>query len=177
MGTKNFSNIKLKSICQNIRLLLTDVDGVLTDGGRYYSNSGELFKKFHVRDGMGVNILLRNGIKTIIITKENSGIVKKWSKEMNVHKIFSGIKNKELLLPKICKSFSLEPSQIAYIGDDVNDIPLMDMVGLAICPHDCDEIAKNHANYICKLNGGNGAFREIANLIMKYRFPKTKSYY
>ena len=76
MRTQKFSNSKLKSTCQKIQLLITDVDGVLTDGGRYYSNSGETLKKFHVRDGMGVNILLRNGIKTIIITKENSKIVK-----------------------------------------------------------------------------------------------------
>tara|TARA_B100001540_G_C15812025_1_gene645051 strand:- start:2084 stop:2617 length:534 start_codon:yes stop_codon:yes gene_type:complete len=177
MRTQKFSNSKLKSTCQKIQLLITDVDGVLTDGGRYYSNSGETLKKFHVRDGMGVNILLRNGIKTIIITKENSKIVKIWSKEMNIHKTFSGIKNKESLLSKICKLYSVNPSQIAYIGDDVNDIPLMNMVGLAVSPNDCDEKTKSHANYLCKLNGGNGAFREVVNLIMKYRFPKTKSYY
>ena len=74
----------IKSKCKKIKLVLTDVDGVLTDGGRYYSEKGEIVKRFHVRDGMGINILLRNGIKTAIITKENSKIVKKWAKEMNI---------------------------------------------------------------------------------------------
>ena len=78
-----------------IKLILTDVDGVLTDGGRYFSENGEIFKKFHVRDGMAVNILLRNNIKTIIVTKESSKIVKKWGKEMNVDKIFSNSVKKE----------------------------------------------------------------------------------
>ena len=81
--------------CKPISLLVTDVDGVLTDGSRYYSEKKEVIKKFHVRDGMGVNLLLRNGIKTVIITKENSLIVKKWSEEMNVSKLVMRIKNKE----------------------------------------------------------------------------------
>ena len=85
-------NKSIKSKCKKIKLVLTDVDGVLTDGGRYYSEKGEIVKRFHVRDGMGINILLRNGIKTAIITKENSKIVKKWAKEMNVSKTYSGIK-------------------------------------------------------------------------------------
>ena len=71
--------------CKKIKLILTDVDGVLTDGGRYYSNKGEIIKKFHVLDGMGVNLLLRNKIKTAVISKENSPIVKKWAKDMNGH--------------------------------------------------------------------------------------------
>ena len=79
----------IRNRCKKIKIVLTDVDGVLTDGGRYYSEKGEVLKKFHVRDGMGVNILLRNGIKTVIITKENSKIVKKWAKDMNVTKVYS----------------------------------------------------------------------------------------
>ena len=81
----------IRNRCKKIKIVLTDVDGVLTDGGRYYSKKGEVLKKFHVRDGMGVNILLRNNIKTIIITKENSKVVKCWAKAMNVSKVFSGI--------------------------------------------------------------------------------------
>ena len=84
MKSKITSIIKNKS--KNIKIILTDVDGVLTDGGRYYSEKGEILKKFHVRDGMGVNILLRNGIKTIIVTKENSKITKKWAKRNECYK-------------------------------------------------------------------------------------------
>ena len=95
-------NSDLRKKCKRIKIILTDVDGVLTDGGRYYSDTGEVLKKFHVRDGMGINLLLKNGIKTIIVTKENSKITKKWAKDMNITKVISGSQNKENELSKIC---------------------------------------------------------------------------
>ena len=93
--------------CKKIKLVLTDVDGVLTDGGRYYSKDGEILKKFHVKDGMGVNILLRNNIKTIILTKEKSAITKKWAKDMNIFEVYSGLTKKELVLEKFVKNIKL----------------------------------------------------------------------
>ena len=153
------------------------MDGVLTDGGRYYSKSGEKLKKFHVRDGMAVNLLLRNGIKTVILTKERSEIVKKWSKDMNVSKIFMGINNKESLLPKICGVFDLRKEEIAFIGDDVNDIELMKKVGFSATPNDGVEIAQQTAKYICKQEGGKGAFRELVDLILSIKFPNKKNFY
>ena len=106
--------------CTKIKLILTDVDGVLTDGGRYFSENGEIFKKFHVRDGMAVNILLRNNIKTVIVTKESSKIVKKWGKEMNVNKIFSNSVKKESKLRTICTQYKLKPNQIASTSTTIN---------------------------------------------------------
>ena len=129
----------VKNKCKNIKIILTDVDGVLTDGGRYYSEKGEALKKFHVRDGMGINILLRNGIKTIIVTKENSKITKKWAKEMNITKVISNAIKKEDNLPKICKEFSVSKKEIAYIGDDVNDFNLLQIVGFSAVPNDANE--------------------------------------
>lgn len=167
----------LKLKCQKIRLVITDVDGVLTDGGRYYSSNGEVFKRFHVRDGMGVNLLLRNGVNTVIITKEISKIVNYWAKSMNVSKVYSGVKIKENELEKICKIYKLSPSNIAFIGDDVNDLELMKRVGLSVTPYDGIDQAKKVADYICKSSGGEGALREIADLILKEKFPhKTKWY-
>ena len=166
-----------KKDCKKIRLVITDVDGVLTDGGRYYSKSGEKLKKFHVRDGMAVNLLLRNGIKTIILTKERSEIVKKWSKDMNVSKIFMGIREKESLLPKICGIFDLQKEEIAFIGDDVNDIELMKKVGFSVTPNDGIKLAQQTAKYICKQEGGKGAFREFADLILFIKFPNQKNFY
>ena len=163
--------------CGKIKLVLTDVDGVLTDGGRYYSTSGEKLKKFHVRDGMGVNLLLRCDIKTVILTKERSEIVKKWSKDMNVSKIFVGINNKESLLPKICRIFDLRKEEIAFIGDDVNDIELMKKVGFSATPKDGIRLAQQTAKYICKQEGGKGAFREFADLILSTKFPNKKNFY
>ena len=126
---------------------------------------------------MGVNLLLRNNIKTVIITKEKSDIVKNWSDEMNISKLFMGIKNKEILLSKICDSFSVKSSEIAYIGDDVNDIELMKLIGLSVIPNDADFYTKKYANYICKTCGGRGAFRELANLILISKFPQKINLY
>ena len=167
----------IQTDCKKIRLVITDVDGVLTDGGRYYSKSGEKLKKFHVRDGMAVNLLLRNGIKTIILTKERSEIVKKWSKDMNVSKIFMGIREKESLLPKICGIFDLQKEEIAFIGDDVNDIELMKKVGFSVTPNDGIKLAQQTAKYICKQEGGKCAFRELADLILSIKFPNKKNFY
>ena len=163
--------------CKKIKIVLTDVDGVLTDGGRYYSDKGEILKKFHVRDGMGINILLRNGIKTIIVTKENSKITKKWAKDMNVTKVISGSLKKENELLKICKTFKLSPTQIAYVGDDVNDISLLKKVGFSATTNDADNMIKEHVDYVCTKDGGNGAFREISDMIFKEKFSSKKKLY
>ena len=168
-------NLRIK--CKNIKLVLTDVDGVLTDGGRYYSKKGEELKKFHVRDGMGVNLLLRNGIKTAIISKEKSSIVKSWAKEMNISVIYSGIIQKEKKLSEICKNFTLKKNEIAFIGDDVNDLELLRLVGFSAIPGDGIPNAKKIVDYVCYSEGGKGAFREIADLILSIQFPKKTKWY
>ena len=167
----------IKNKIKKIEIILTDVDGVLTDGGRYYSEKGEIIKKFHVRDGMGVNILLRNGIKTIIITKENSKIVKKWAKDMNITKVYSNAIQKELLVDQISKEFSIKSSEIAYIGDDVNDVKIAKKIGLSATPKDGIKIMAQNVNYVCKLGGGMGAFRELSDLILLKKFNKKVQWY
>lgn len=160
-----------------IKLILTDVDGVLTDGGRYYSINGENMKKFHTRDGMGVNLLLKNKIKTCILTKENSKIMRKWAKDMNVFHVYANAIHKEKFLPKICKKFSLNHCNIAYIGDDVNDVNMLKLVGFSACPHDGIQLVKKNVDYVCRQSGGNGAFREIADLVLQTQFPNKKNWY
>lgn len=153
------------SIAKKIKIVLTDVDGVLTDGGMYYSMDGDIMKKFHARDGMGVTLLRKNNIPTILVTKESTKMVQKWSKNMKA-KLFDGIICKEKILDKICKQYDVLPNEIAYIGDDVNDVNLLKLVGLAAVPKDGAQIAKKSCNYICKTNGGKGVFREVAELIL-----------
>jgi len=153
------------SIAKKIKVVLTDVDGVLTDGGMYYSMEGDIMKKFHARDGMGVTLLRKNNIPTILVTKERTKMVQKWSKKMKT-KLFDGIICKEKILDKICQQYDVSPNEIAYIGDDVNDVNLLKLVGLAAVPKDGTQIAKKSSNYICKTNGGNGVFREVAELIL-----------
>ena len=156
---------KIKEKCKKIKLVLSDVDGVLTDGGMFYSEHGEEIKKFNTRDGMGIELLKKNDIDTIFITKENSKISKSRAKKLNV-KIFLGIQNKEKKLKDISEMYKIEPQSIAYIGDDVNDLPIMKLIGFSATPNDGVSEIKKIADYICKNNGGNGAFREFADLII-----------
>ena len=115
----------IASKLKNVKILLTDVDGVLTDGGMYYSGSGDTMKKFHARDGMGISLLKKNGIPTVIVTKEKTQMVKKLAKKMPIAKLYDGIFKKEDVLEKVSKEFKVKPSEIAFIGDDVNDINLL----------------------------------------------------
>lgn len=170
-------NKKVLEKCKKIKLVLTDVDGVLTDGSRYFSKTGEPFKRFNNSDGMGVNVLLRNGIKTIIISKEKTPIVKKWSSAMNVAELRDGVLKKEEELDKICKQFKLKNDQIAYIGDDVNDIKLLEKVGFSCSPNDAIDQVLSIVDYVCKRDGGNGCFREFANMILISQYGEKINWY
>lgn len=152
--------------CSRIKLVLTDVDGVLTDGGMYYTVDGDIMKKFHVRDGMGVTLLRKNNIDTIIVTKEKTKMVKQWARKMKVKKLYDGIIQKEVILDKICKEYNISPQEIAYIADDVNDLELLKKVGFAVTPNDGIKQAKKICDYVCKSRSGEGAFRELADLIL-----------
>ena len=163
---------ELKKKCEKVKLVITDVDGVLTDGGMYYSDKGDIMKKFHARDGMGVTLLRKEKIPTIIITKEKTKIVKEWSKKMSIDYLYDGIQNKFSLLKKIIKKYNIQPENIAFIGDDVNDSELLKHVGLSASPSDGGLEAKKNSDYICKNNGGNCAFREFADLILTYKKSK-----
>ena len=162
-------NKKLNQKCKKIKLVVTDVDGVLTDGGMYYSEKGEIMKKFNAKDGMGVELLLQNNIKTILLTRENSTIVKKRGLKIKAASTIIGIQNKELYLKKICKKFRVSLKEIAYIGDDVNDIEISKLVGLSASPLDGVVRLKKNVDYVCRNKGGNGVFREFADLIIKSR--------
>ena len=157
-----------------IKIVLTDVDGVLTDGGMYYTKDGDIMKKFHARDGMGVTLLRKNNIPTIIVTKEKNKIIKNWAEKMNVKKLYDGIQKKEKILEKVCNEFSIKPSEVAFIGDDVNDLELLKIVGFSATPFDGHEIIKKNVDYSCKNNGGHTAFREIADLVL-IQLKKTVS--
>ena len=162
-------NPKLLKKFQDIKIVLTDVDGVLTDGGMYYSEKGEVLKKFNAKDGMGVEILLRSKVKTVLLTRENSNIVKKRGSKIKAAATYIGTFNKESQLQKICKKFQVLPAEIAYIGDDLNDLEIMKLVGFSAMPSDGIKDLRKIVDYVCKNNGGYGAFREIADLIVLSR--------
>ena len=163
--------------CKKIKLIITDVDGVLTDGGVYCNQNEEFLKKFNVKDGMGFQILresvcafLRNhGIKTVFLTSENSKFAKVRGKKVKADAVYINIPSKEKKLPDICKKFNLTPNQIAYIGDDVNDLEIMKKIGLSACPSDAVSDIKQKSDFICSLKGGEGVFREFSELILKHQ--------
>jgi len=167
----------LLSKIKKIEILLTDVDCVLTDCGMYYDKRGDSMKKFHTRDGMAVTLLRKKSIPTIIVTKEKTIIVRKWAKRMKVYKTYDGIVDKVSILSKICKTFNVKSEQVAYIGDDVNDLELLKSVGFSAVPNDAISEAKIIADYICKTNGGNGVLREIADLVISAKFGTRKKLY
>ena len=175
MNKKLWDNLMKK--CINIKILLTDVDGVLTDGGMYYSAHGDVMKKFNSKDGMGINILRKKNIPTVIVTKEKTVIVKKWARKMNVKKVYDGVLKKELVLEKICKFFKISEKEIAFIGDDVNDLELMKKVGFSVTPKDGNNAVKKIADYITKSGGGEGAVREITDLIIKAKYGEKEKLY
>lgn len=158
--------IGLQERCKKIKIVLTDVDGVLTDGGMYYSSKGDIMKKFHTRDGMGVTLLRKRSIPTILVTKEKTEMVRQWARKMKIKKLYDGVIQKDLILDKICKAFKVNAGEIAFIGDDANDIELLRKVGLSAVPNDAIKEAKEICHYICRAKGGYGAFREVADLIL-----------
>ena len=155
-----FKNLK------NIKILVTDVDCVLTDCGMYYTSEGDYMKKFHTRDGMGIALLRKCGISTIIVTKEKTKIVRNWAKKMKIDHVYDGIVDKEKILEKICKKYDITSSQVGYIGDDVNDLGLLKKVGFSATPNVGILDAQNIVDYVCKKKGGDGVLREVTDLIL-----------
>ena len=162
-------NKNLEEKAKRIKLVLTDNDGVLTDTGVYYSEKGEELKRFSIRDGMGVERLKKLvNIKTVIITGELSGSVKKRAEKLKIDEFYLGAKAKESLLVEILNNNNLKPENIAFIGDDVNDIKLIKTVGLTAAPSDAMQDILEIVDYICEHKGGNGAFREFAELLIAF---------
>jgi 3-deoxy-D-manno-octulosonate 8-phosphate phosphatase (KDO 8-P phosphatase) len=150
-----------------IKLLLTDCDGVLTDGGVYYSAGGEEMKRFSIRDGMGVTRLRKLvGVETGIITGENSDIVLRRAEKLRIKVYYPGIQDKGSQLKEILKNMDLNPDQIAYMGDDINDMEILKNVGLSACPADAMSFIISIADVVLKNKGGFGAFREFAEIII-----------
>lgn len=172
---KSLLEKKFSDRLSRIRLVITDVDGVLTDGGMYYTSKGDTMKRFHVLDGMGVNMLRRREIPTIIITKEKNSTIRKWSTKMRVTRIYDGIIKKEEMLETICNEFKVKPEEVAFIGDDINDLGLLSKVGLAASPNNARKYVKEKCHYVCENNGGHGAFRELADMILSQKF-NTKNW-
>ncbi|MFQ3597281.1 MAG: HAD-IIIA family hydrolase [Chloroherpetonaceae bacterium] len=169
---KPLSKKEIQKRASAIKLILTDNDGVLTDTGVYYSEQGEAFKRFSIRDGMGVERLRDAGIETAIITGELSGSVQKRAEKLKMPYLYLGVKNKRAKLEDILRDTGLKISELGYIGDDVNDLEIIAEIkkaGLTACPNDAMPIVQKAVHYKANANGGHGAFRDFAEWILAHR--------
>jgi len=151
---------------KKIKLIITDVDGVLTDGGLYYTEEGMVMKRFNVKDGMATHFLREKGIKCGIISTDKSSIITKRAERLKLDFAFIEIWDKKAKMLEICSEFNIEPSNVAFIGDDVNDIDIIKSVGFSASPRDAVDKIISIVDYVCTKNGGQGAFREFADLIL-----------
>jgi 3-deoxy-D-manno-octulosonate 8-phosphate phosphatase (KDO 8-P phosphatase) len=163
---------ELRVRAAGVRLVLTDVDGVLTDGGVYYSEQGEVLKRFSVRDGMGVERLRADGIETAFLTREASAIVARRAEKLALRLCYLGVPDKRAVLPRVLEEAGVDLTQVAYIGDDFNDAEIMAAVaerGLVGAPRDAQPAILRLAHHVCAQPGGHDAFRDFAEWILSLR--------
>ena len=150
-----------------IRLLILDVDGVLTDGGLQFDNRGEEYKTFNSLDGHGIRMLLDSAIEVAIITGRQSEIVGHRMNDLGVKHIYQGCRDKLAAFEGLLQEIDLEPAQVAYVGDDLPDLPIMQRVGFAIAVNNAHTFVKQNCDWVTTLSGGRGAVREVTDFILQ----------
>lgn len=159
--------MRLDERCRNIELILSDVDGVLTDGGVVFDNQGVESKQFHIRDGMGVQLWQRAGFRFGLVTGRSSQIVKLRAAELGIDLLRQGVADKRAAVHQIAHETDLTLDQIAFVGDDLPDLPVINIAGLAVAVADAADEVRQTAHYVTSLAGGHGAIRETVEMILK----------
>ena len=149
-----------------VRLTILDVDGVLTDGRLYYGESGEHFRAFHVRDGLGIKLLHEQGVEVAVISGRKSRSLGDRLEPLGVKRIYQGQDDKRGAFAELLQALALTPAQVAYVGDDFQDLPVMRRVGLAATVADAHPVVQSHAHWIASCGGGRGAVRELSEFIL-----------
>jgi 3-deoxy-D-manno-octulosonate 8-phosphate phosphatase (KDO 8-P phosphatase) len=157
----------IRNKARKIKLLLLDVDGVLTDGGIYIDDRGLETKRFDVRDGQGITLLQRAGVRVGLVTGRFSRVVRFRARELGIKMVYQRVADKERVYEIIKRKAGLEDQEIAYIGDDFGDLPVLRRVGLAITVHDSWAAIKPEVDYVTRASGGHGAVREAAELLLQ----------
>lgn len=152
-----------------VKMVIMDVDGVLTDGGMYYTESGDELKKFNTRDGLGIRLLQEAGIKTALVTRERTAIVDKRAKKLSILEVHQGVQDKLLVVRDILARHDLSPEEVCYIGDDLGDLEVLGFIGLPVAVADAVPEVRRSAHYITDREGGHGAVREVCDLILSNR--------
>lgn len=158
-------NLELKNIASNIKMVVFDVDGVMTDGSITYDENGVEYKTFNAKDGQGIVLITKAGIITAIITARENGTVKHRFENLGMTRLFMGQKNKLIAMEQLLKDYNLDFSQVAYMGDDIPDFCVLEKVALPSCPNDAINSVKNICKFVSSKNGGKGAVRELTDLI------------
>jgi 3-deoxy-D-manno-octulosonate 8-phosphate phosphatase (KDO 8-P phosphatase) len=162
---------------RRIRLVLADCDGVLTDGGVFYSESGELMKRFSIRDGMGVELLRLSGIESGIVSGERSPSILRRAEKLAIRHVLLGVKDKRTAVQTLCADTGLGLAELAYIGDDVNDVGVLDAIaphGLTAAPADALPEVAGRVHYLCRAPGGSGALRDFAEWLLGLRLQGAR---
>jgi 3-deoxy-D-manno-octulosonate 8-phosphate phosphatase (KDO 8-P phosphatase) len=149
------------------KLFITDIDGVWTDGGMYYDQTGNELKKFNTSDSAGILLLKALKIPVAIITGEHTEIVSRRANKLGIELLFQGAKDKVAVAENLCRSMDIMLGEVAFIGDDIGDIPLLKKAGIAGSPANAPEYVKKHANIVTHLKGGDGAFREFVEKVLE----------
>jgi len=157
-----------QDLAKNIKLIILDVDGVLTDGSLYFDNKGQEFKAFNSKDGHGIRLLLENEIEVALITGRESELVKHRANNLKIppELVYQGYRDKLPAFDDLLKKTGLKKENIAYMGDDVIDLPIMSQVGFSIAVEDANWFVKEHSDFVCNTKGGKGAVREVCELIL-----------
>ena len=151
---------------KSIRLIAFDVDGVMTDGGLYLSDSGEEFKRFNSLDGHGLKMLKASGVELAIITGRTSRCVELRAQNLGITRLYQGVENKLDTMRTLLAELRIAPEAAAFMGDDVVDLPVMRHVGLALSVPDAPQVVRDRAHYVTRRNAGHGAVREVCELLM-----------
>lgn len=154
---------------RQVRLVVMDVDGVLTDGGMFYTEEGEAFKKFNARDGMGISLLQKSGIMTAIVTSERTAFGTRRAEKLGIVEVHTDAQDKFAVVREICQRHGLGLHEVCYIGDDINDLAALQAVGFACVVADGLPSPKAAAHYVTHARGGEGAVREVCELIVEAR--------
>jgi len=160
---------------KGIRLFATDVDGVLTDAGMYYSESGDELKKFNTHDGMGIKLLQKVGLITAFVTQERTKLVARRAERLAIPELHQGVMDKLVVIREMAERHGLSLQQVAYIGDDVNDLEALGAVGFSCAPADGMPQVLATVDYVCRKKGGEGAVREIVEMILEAQASVRKA--
>ena len=157
----------LNEAASHIKMLVLDVDGILTDGRIVYTSKGEQIQAFHVHDGFGLKLLMKSDIKVVLLSARGGRALEKRAKELGIRDLYQDRSDKLMIYEQIKHRFGLEDKQVAFMGDDWMDLPILTRVGLSATVPDCVEAVKERVHYITSREGGRGAVREVCELILR----------